>query len=410
MMRRACLLALATGLLLGISPLARTAIAFPAPAVPPLAISASFPSGEPQPPDITSPAALVIDVDSGLVLYSKDADQRLPMASTTKIMTAILVLESLDLNTKVTVSRNAHFQSGSVVGLQQGEVVTVEQLLYCLLVFSGNDAAVALAEQTSGSVAKFVAKMNERAKAMGLTNTHFANPDGLNASNHYSSCTDLATMARFAMQNALFRRIVDTPVYYLPHPTYDVPRELKNSNVLLTQYAWVNGIKTGSTPYAGYCMVASGTRDGVSLMVVLLGAADEPTRWSEVDALFKYGFGLCPRTVLAEPGRLVLESPLGDPLGLRVRLVPHELLTTRLRKGEMVTGVVSLFPELSLPIHAGDLLGSVQFTLNGEALGSVDLFAERAVYPPTLQQILAHARNWPLPDFEVSDRGERFPH
>jgi D-alanyl-D-alanine carboxypeptidase (penicillin-binding protein 5/6) len=381
-----------------------------APSIPPINVTASFPLGEPKPPDITAIAALVLDVDTGVVLYSKNADERLPMASTTKIMTAILVLESLDLDTKVTVSRNAHFQRGSVVGLQAGEVASVEQLLYGLLVFSGNDAAVALAEKTAGSVTKFVARMNEKAKTMGLANTHFQNPDGLQASDHFSSCTDLAAMAIYAMQNPVFREIVKTPVYYFPHPSRDTPRELKSSNALLGKYDWADGIKTGSTPYAGYCVVASGTQYGVPLIVVLLGAVDDPTRWREVEALFNYGFSLSPRTALTEPNQLVAEIPLGDPLDLRIQLVAHDLLVTRLRKGEVATGILSLYEAPTLPILAGDPLGSVEFTLDGEPLGTVDLYAGRALYPPTIRDILNHARNWYLPEFVISERGERYPH
>jgi D-alanyl-D-alanine carboxypeptidase len=297
-----------------------------------------------------------------------------------------------------------------VVGLQQWEVASVEQLLYGLLVFSGNDAAVALAEETSGSVTKFVAKMNERAKAMGLNNTNFKNPDGLNASGHYSSCDDLATMALSAMQNPVFREMVSTPVYYFPHPSHDAPRELRSSNALLTKYDWIDGIKTGSTPYAGYCMVASGEQYGVPILVVLLGAADDPTRWREVEALFEYGFSFSPKTLLAEPDRLVAQVPLGDPLGLQLYLMADQLLVTRLRQTEVATGTVSLPQRLALPIHAGDPLGSLEFTLQGEALGSVDLHAGCAIYTPSIRDILMHARNWYLPDFVISERGERYPH
>ena len=397
-------LAALTAVLLGL-----TSAAQALPEVAPIRVSPCFVSGEPKAPDLTATAALVIDAETGAVLYSKNADERLPMASTTKIMTAIIVLESLPLDQEVMVSRNAHFQSGSVVGLQAQEVVTVEQLLYGLLVFSGNDAAVALAEKTAGSETKFVAKMNERASAMGLTNTHFTNSSGLNSKDHYSSCTDLATMARHAMQNPVFRRIVDTPVYNFPHPTRPTPRELKNSNALLTEYDWADGIKTGSTPWAGYCVVASGTREGVSLIVVVLGTVDDPTRWSETLALFQYGFGLCPKTSLAEPGHVVAEAAFGDPLGLSVGLVPQRTLAARLWKGDDVTGTVILLPDAALPVDAGDRLGSIEFSLDGGSLGSVDLFAQHAVHVPAIRDIVRHARNWYLPEFVLTERDGRRP-
>jgi D-alanyl-D-alanine carboxypeptidase (penicillin-binding protein 5/6) len=332
------------------------------------------------------------------------------MASTTKIMTAILVLESLDLKTKVMVSRNAHFQSGSVVGLYVLDEVTVEQLLYWLLVFSGNDAAVALAEKISGSVDKFVVKMNVKANTMGLTNTHFTNPSGLNQTGHYSSCTDLAAMAREAMKNETFRKIVKTQIYELPHPGAFTPKEPKNSNALLARYDWVTGVKTGSTPAAGYCMVASGTRDGISLIAVQLGAKDDATRWSDAEALFDYGFGLIPTTALAQPGQVLAEVPVGDPLGQQVELTPKDQLVTRLRKGEATTGTITLSRALTLPVVAGQVFGSVEFTLNGKSLGKTDLVAQHSVYIPTLRRILVQARNWYLPEFQLSDRGDRYPH
>ncbi len=378
--------------------------------LPPVSITATFPAAEALPPELTSNAALVMDADSGKVLFAKKADERLPMASTTKIMTAILVLESLDLDTRVLVSRNAHFQDGSVVGLHALDSVTVEQLLFWLLVFSGNDAAVALAEKMSGTVDGFVAKMNEKAKAMGLANTHFTNPNGLNQTGHYSSCTDLAAMARHAMKDATFRKIVKTPTYDLPHPNAYTPTDPHNSNALLNKYEWVTGIKTGSTPAAGYCVVASGTQYGVSLIVVQLGAKDDKTRWAEVEALFDYGFGFSPTTALAQPEQPLVVLPLDDPLGQSVELVPADRLVTRLREGEAATGTVVLSKAPTLPISAGQVLGSVEFTLDGESLGKTDLLTRRAVHIPTPRRMLVHARHWYLPEFQLSDRGDRYPH
>ncbi len=381
-----------------------------APDVPPISVTAAYPNGEPQPPELTSNSALVIDADSGEVIFAKDADKRLPMASTTKLMTAILVLDALDLDTKVMVSRNAHFQTGSVVGLNTLDQVTVEQLLYWLLVFSGNDAAVALAEKTSGSVDKFVVEMNEKAADMGLTNSRFKNVNGLDTVDHYSSCTDLAAMARYAMKNETFREIVKTSTYDLPHPGAYTPVEPHSSNALLTRYDWVTGIKTGSTPNAGYCMVGSGTRNGVSLIVVQLGAKDDETRWAEVEALFRYGFGLRPATVLSQPGQSLCEVPIGDPLGQRVELMPKDRLAVRLSPGDEAVGAVTLSGDLTLPIGVGDVLGSVEFTLQGEPLGQTELVARCAEYVPSARRMLVKARNWYLPEFQLSDRGERYPH
>jgi D-alanyl-D-alanine carboxypeptidase (penicillin-binding protein 5/6) len=377
--------------------------------VPPISITSTLPSEKAEAPELTSKAALVMDADTGQVLFSKKPDERLPMASTTKIMTAIVVLESLELDATVMVSRKAHFQSGSVVGLNVLDVVTVEQLLYWLLVFSGNDAAVALAEKASGSVDQFVVKMNDKAKALGLTNTHFTNANGLDRTGHYSSCADLATMTRYAMKNETFRKVVITSVYDLPHPGAYAPAEPHNSNALLAKYDWITGVKTGSTPTGGYCMVASGTRDGISLIAVQLGAKDDETRWAEVEALFKYGFGLTPLVALAQPGTVLVQAPIGDPLGQKLELVPKDLLAARLREGQTATGTVSLSRPLTLPIKAGAVLGSVAFTLDGKSLGKTDLVAGSALYVPSLRRMIVHARNWCLPEFQISDRGDRYP-
>ena len=212
------------------------------------------------------------------------------------------------------------------------------------------------------------------------------------------------------MKNETFRKIVKTVNYELPHPGSYTPEDSHNSNALLTKYDWITGIKTGSTPTGGYCMVASGTRDGLSLIAVQLGAKDNETRWSEVESLFRYGFGLRPATTLAQPGWVLSRAPLGDALDQSVDLVPKERVVVRLNKGETATGDITISDDLSLPVRAGETLGVVKFSLNGEPLGETDLVARCAVYAPTARRILVHARNWYLPEFRLSDRGGRYPY
>jgi D-alanyl-D-alanine carboxypeptidase (penicillin-binding protein 5/6) len=355
-------------------------------------VTAAFPSGQPKPPTITARAAILIDADTGEILYSHNANARVPMASTTKIMTAMLALESLDLDTKVKVSANAVAVDGSKASLQKGEVLTVEQLLYALLVVSGNDASVALAEATAGSVPAFVEKMNEKAKALGLTNTHFVNPNGLNNKKHFSSAKDLSTLARYALQNLVFRRIVNTTDFALPTLKGQAPRKFKNQNVLLRKLDWVTGVKTGSTPYAHYCVVASGTVEGVSLIAVVLGAAQDDVRWSEAQALLEYGFSLNPNTILVERGQLVAQVDVPDYLGRKVRLVADRTLTVRLSRTDAVTGSAWLDRDPTFPVHVGEMLGTIDFTLNGKALGSANLIAAQAIEKPTLEMILEYWR------------------
>ncbi len=344
------------------------------------------------PPTITATAAIVMDMDSGRIVFSHNANARLPMASTTKIMTAVIVLESLPLDKKVTISGAAAATGGSALGLLRGEVLTVEQLLYCLLVPSANDAAVALAQATAGSVKEFVKMMNAKAKTLGLSNTHFVNPSGLHDEKHFSSAKDLATLTQYAMQDPVFRRIVRTHSYDLPRPGQDAPRKLKNHNALLAANSWVTGVKTGSTPYADYCLVASGSKDGVSFVSVLLGAADDETRWEESQALLDYGFTRYTRTVLADQGRFVAELDVPDSLGEQIRLVEGQTLVTSLFEEDVVTSTATLDRDPELPVQIGDVYGTVEFALDGESIGSVDLVAAQPIERVTLEMLLSALR------------------
>lgn len=362
-------------------------------------ISASFPSGKPAPPRITCTAAILIDAETGEILFSHNANARLPMASTTKIMTAMIVLEELELDTEVTISSNAVSTIGSKSALVEGEVLTVEQLLYALLVVSGNDAGVALAEATAGSVPAFVEKMNAKADALGLSNTNFVNPCGLNNKKHFSSAKDLATLAQYALKDPVFSRIVDTVYFSLP-PLDEVPpgaednlRDFDNQNELLHRLPWVTGVKTGSTPYAHYCVVASGTVEGVSLVAVILGATEDETRWKEGRALLEYGLDLHPRTLLCTQGQPVTELDISDHLGRKVPLVTDEPLVARLSESDAVTPTLVLDQDVTCPVEAGDLCGTVEFTLDGESLGSVNLIAAQSVPKPTIKMILDYWRD-----------------
>lgn len=366
--------------------------------IPSRTITATFPSGEPNPPRISSKAAFMIDADTGEYLFSHNANARLPNASTTKIMTALLALESLDLSELVTVSRNAVSTIGSKSRLVAGETLTVEQLLYALMVVSGNDASIALAEAVSGSVAAFVEKMNARADELELTNTHYVNPCGLNNKKHFASAKDLAFLAQHALRNPVFAQIVDTidfalpPLPPVPPETEETLRKFDNQNELLKQMDWATGVKTGSTPYAKYCLVASGTKDGVSLIAVVLGAQEDATRWSEARALLEYGLSLYPRTLLVGKGEMIAELDVGDPIGRRLRLVTDRPLVARLSQTEPATSQVTLHRDLALPIHAGETFGTMDFIVGGSIVGSVELIAASPIERPSIGMILDHLR------------------
>lgn len=358
----------------------------------PTTVKAAFPSGPPAPPRVTSSAAILIDAETGDILYSRNANARLPMASTTKIMTAIVVLETLDPKTEVKVSANAVSVIGSKARLAQGEVMTVEQLLRALLIISGNDAAIALAEAAGGSVAGFVDMMNQKAAALGLKNTRFENPHGMNKKGHYSSAKDLATMAQYARRFPLFRQIVDSKGFCLPTLPGQQPRRWDNGNDLVNQVGWVDGIKTGSTPYAKYCLVASGTREGKSMISVILGASSSEVRWKESLALLEYGFRLHPRTLLVDKGEFMLELEPADVMGRKARLVAENALSMRLSADQVVTRTPVIDREPTVPVAAGEVFGRLDIAVDGRRVGSVNLVAAQPVTKPTLDMLLYYWR------------------
>jgi D-alanyl-D-alanine carboxypeptidase len=354
----------------------------------PILISGPLTGNLPVAPKVTAKAAMVMDMETGTILYSRNADKQLEMASTTKMMTAILILESMPLDQQVKVPAAATVVAGSTLGLLRGETFTVEQLLYAMLVPSANDAAVTLAVAQAGSVTAFVAEMNARAEKMGLANTHFVNNCGLHVDGHYSSARDLAKIASFAMHNAEFRKIVSTREYTLPHAGGVANRVIKTSNELLRDYSWVNGIKTGSTLWAGYCLVSSATKDGLTLISVVLGAKDENTRESESKALLEYGFERCQWKSLLDSGAIVASVPLPDPLDRTVQLATASPFSRRLLGEDEVTGQVKLSREVTLPVKAGDVLGELDFLQSGANLGSVPLLAAKSLDIPTFRMIM----------------------
>ena len=243
------------------------------------------------PPALSAPVAILADLDTGQVLFAKAADVRRPIASLTKIMTALLVLEQSHPTDIVTVTPDAVIpeadrQGISSLGLEVGEQISVEDLLYALLLQSANDAAVALADHVAGSEARFVKQMNTRAATLGLRRTRFRSPNGLD-DRGYSTAKDLMTLTRTAMTRPRFDDIVSTMFHSIPAPEGGT-REIQNRNVLLWLYAGATGVKTGYTARAGYCVVATAERDGRRLVSVVLGAPGDA--FSDAAALLDFGF------------------------------------------------------------------------------------------------------------------------
>jgi serine-type D-Ala-D-Ala carboxypeptidase (penicillin-binding protein 5/6) len=265
---------------------------------------------EVQVPAISAAAAILVDPATEDVLYELNADQPFPMASTTKVMTAVVVLENASLQESVTVSAYAGAVGESSAWLDAGEVLTVEQLLYALLLQSANDAAVALAEHVGGSEKAFVEMMNEKARELGLEHTSFANPHGLDEQNHYTSARDLATITCYAMDIPEYRKITATTSYEIPWPGHPFPRVLENHNKLLKLYAGANGGKTGYTAGAGKCLVASSQRDGRELVSVILNGGD--SYWDQTVSLMNYGYDYFTPVEYAYSGQPLAQVEVGD--------------------------------------------------------------------------------------------------
>ena len=238
---------------------------------------------------LSAVSAILIDAKTGDCLYEKNADRKMPMASTTKIMTAICTLENINSNVPVTVKKEAAGIEGSSIYLTAGEKITIKELLCGMLLNSGNDAATALALEVGGTVEGFSKLMNKTAKKIGATSSNFKNPSGLYEEEHYTTARDLAKISAYALQNPLIRWIVSSKELKISGGEKAKVRYLKNHNKLLWQYEGCTGIKTGYTKKCGRCLVSSAEKNGRELIAVTLNAPDD---WRDHTALFDYGFSL----------------------------------------------------------------------------------------------------------------------
>lgn len=248
-------------------------------------------------------AAITIEAQTGISLYEKNADEQLPMASTTKIMTALVALENADINKTFTVSENACKVEGTQIGLLAGDQISLNDLLHMLMMKSANDAAQTIAENISGSLEAFAELMNERAKQMGLTHTHFENPHGLPSDNHYTTARELALIAAEALKNDTFAQIVSTKKKKLDYHGLVI----ENSNRLLSSYEYTTGVKTGFTKAAGRCLVTSAKKDGVTLINVTLNDGND---WQDHTEMFEEGFRRVSSYTLYEAGQYSITVPV----------------------------------------------------------------------------------------------------
>lgn len=344
------------------------------------------------PPRVAAKAWILVDPLDGAVLTSKAADRPVPMASATKLMTAALALERLKPSQSIIApAYRPSSPAESLIGLRAGEKMTVRDLLYGLILESGNDAAVAIATGVSGSVPKFVNQMNRRAVALELPNTSYSNPIGLDAPDNYSSARDLAKLTEVLLEFKLFARIADSPSAVLK--SGDRPRRIDSRNTLLGSDPTVDGVKTGHTLGAGYVLVGSATRNGTRLISVVLGTGSEAARDAETLKLLNYGFSLY---MPSEP--VVQGAELADPeLDYRdehLALIAKRAIPVSVRQGQQVETEVDAPKEISGDVSEGEVLGRATVSVDGRIAGTTPLVAAESVEAATLaDKAVATAQN-----------------
>lgn len=323
-------------------------------------------------------SAVLMDVDSGRVLYAQNENAKMLIASTTKIMTALVALENGDLNSTVKVTAEAANTEGSSMYLKAGEKLTLETLLYGLMLCSGNDAAVAVAQGVAGSTDKFVKLMNQKAKELGMAHTSFANPNGLDDEKHYSTAKDMAVLACAAMNNETFARIVSTRTVTVGG------RTLTNHNKLLSYVDGCIGLKTGYTKAAGRTLVSCAQRNGQRLVAVTLQDGND---WADHAALYDYGFSAYPAQQAMTIGETVGTLAVTGGLSSSVPLVAADSFSWPLAQGEKLEVRFELPESLRAPVAAGTSAGQAVFSLSGKEVGRVELLCGSdtllAIQPPT---------------------------
>ena len=356
------------------------------------------------PPPVEARAALLVDRKTGAVIYAMNEHAELYPASLTKIMTCLLVLEAIDegrlkLNQEVTATPTALeglAEDGSTAGIEAGEILTVEELLYCLMVVSANEAGAILAEKISGSVDSFVDRMNAKAKELGCENTHFMNPHGYHDSQHYTSAWDLYLITKAALEHPMFMTICDASSHTVPATNMSDERQLNNTNFLIRsgrEYynADVHGVKTGSHSMAGNCLVTTAQHASMDLLCVILGAdrtQDEKGIWWTysfvyTDNLYNWAFDNFSYQTIFKEDDVAGEAPVSLSSTDHVTLRPAQSVELLLPKDvdlEDLEKTVTLTNDpAEAPIAEGDVLGTMRFTLDGEELAEVDLLAFTSV-------------------------------
>lgn len=330
---------------------------------------------------VSGKAAIVIDVGTGRILYEKDIHSKLPMASTTKIMTALLAIENIPLDKKVRIHPKAQGIEGSSIYLRANEEVRAIDLIYGLMLRSGNDAAVAIAYEVSGSIEKFTELMNERAKSIGANNTNFVNPNGLYHDNHYTTAYDLGLITREALKNLTFKEIVKTKFYTADKDGY---KHFANKNKILDICEGGDGVKTGYTMKSGRCLVASATRDNMQLVAVTLNDYD----WfNTTKTLLDNSFSVYRPHTLFKENQAITNINVIDGISKDISLSAYKEAIVPLKQGEeeKLLTVIDIPNSLQAPIEKGQRIGKMTTYLNGEVIDTTYLVSNETVEKLTLK-------------------------
>jgi len=328
-------------------------------------------------PGITGKSAVLIDTASGQVLFDQNKDEKLPPASTTKILTAIIAIESGRLDEMVTVGPNPPKVDGTKVYLEEGEKLQLRQLVLAAMIHSANDAALAIAEYLAGSQEEFAKLMNAKAKEIGAQNSNFITPHGLSQEGHYTTAYDLALIGRYAMRNETFRQIAGSKILDWQGKAWQT--RLININRMLWNYDGATGIKTGYTTEAKSTIVTSAVRDGRSYLAVVLGSPGNAV-WDDAEALLDYGFANYQQIKLANSQDIVATLDIGPKDKLQIAPAQEFSLSLPIEEGRQVESHIHLQP-LQGKIIKGQVVGQLVFTIDGKDVGQVDLQAANEVKP-----------------------------
>lgn len=338
------------------------------------------------PLDLASPSVLLMEASTGTVIYEKNSDVRRSPASITKIMTLLLIFDALEngkitLDEEVVTSSYAMSMGGSKVFLETGEIQTVETLIKCIAVASGNDASVVMAEHIAGSEAAFVEMMNQKAESLGMENTHFEDCCGLTASeNHYTSAYDVAIMSRELIRK--YPEIFNYCGIWMEDIIHHTARgdnvfTLSSTNKLLRQYPYTTGLKTGYTSTAGHCLSATAEKNGIEMIAVILAAPNSATRFDEAQALLEYGFACCELYV-DENTEALMPAMVNRGKSNHVSVEFASDFRCLSVDGTPLNGIekeIVVMEGLTAPIEAGEVIGTAVYRLEGRVIGSVDLLA-----------------------------------